>query len=187
MPVNDRFHWYQVLITPIYRDDLRHAMTMHTQRDPLTKLPNRALFDAQLDFALASAKERDSRVGLLLVDMNNLKLVNDRYGHAVGDCAIQSVAACLSQVFEQYGVVARIGGDEFGVVLVDAPDEVSSKRLQHEFERCLNKRNCSDDMTPSMSASFGFALWPEDGMSPAALFKAADKRMYAHKHRRRIA
>ncbi len=62
-------------------------MTMHVdvsalQRDPLTKLPNRTLFDAQLDFAIASAKDGNGRVGLLLVDVNNLKLINDRYGHA---------------------------------------------------------------------------------------------------------
>lgn len=60
-PFDARYHWYQVLISPIYRGDVRHAITMHVdvsalQRDPLTNLPNRALFDAQLDFAMASAK-----------------------------------------------------------------------------------------------------------------------------------
>lgn len=115
-PFGGRYHWHQVLISPISRGDERHAMTMHVdasalQRDPLTKLPNRALFDAQLDFAIASAKDQNGAVGLLVVDMNNLKLINDRYGHLVGDCAIRSVAKCLTSVFEQHGMVARIGGD----------------------------------------------------------------------------
>ncbi len=167
-------------------------MAMHVdvsalQRDPLTKLPNRAFFDAQLDFALASAKDRNGRVGLLLVDMNNLKVINDRYGHAVGDCAIRSTAKCLTQVYDQQGLVARIGGDEFGVVLTRAPDDVSARRLQNQFEECMNEQSCADEPTPSMSASFGVALWPEDGDTAAALLRTADQRMYANKHRRQIA
>ncbi|MGZ5918068.1 MAG: GGDEF domain-containing protein [Methyloceanibacter sp.] len=180
------------MISPIYRGDARVAMTMHVdvsamQRDPLTKSPNRALFDGQLDFALASAEDRNGRVGLLLVDMNNLKVINDRYGHAVGDCAIRSTAKCLTQVYDQHGLVARIGGDEFGVVLTRAPDDVSARRLQNQFEECMNEQSCSDEPTPSMSASFGVALWPEDGDKAAALLRTADQRMYANKHRRQIA
>ncbi len=203
-PFGGRYHWFQVLISPIYRGDERHAMTMHVdvsalQRDPLTKLPNRTLFDAQLDFAIASAKDRNGRVGLLLVDMNNLKLINDRYGHLAGDCAIRSVAKCLATVFERHGMVSRIGGDEFAVVM-DMADDVSARRLQNEFEGCLRKRRASgedclsqertmDDKTPEISASFGFAIWPNDGESAGALLAAADQRMYAnkHKHRRQIA
>ena len=83
----------------------------------------------------------------------------------------------------------RGDGDEFAVALSDTPDEVTSRWLQHEFEGRLTKQSCSDDETPDVSASFGFALWPEDGVSPAALLRTADQRMYAnkHKHRRRIA
>jgi len=192
-PFDGRYHWYQVLISPIYRGDARHAMAMHVdvsalQRDPLTKLPNRAFFDAQLDFAVSSAEERRKPVGLLLIDMNNLKLINDRFGHAIGDCAIRSVAKCLTNVFEQHGMVARVGGDEFAVVLADSVDDVSTRRLQHEFAGCLVEQSCAeDDRTPSMSASFGFARWPEDGLSPGTLYKTADQRMYANKHKRRIA
>ena len=200
-PFGGRYHWYQVLISPIYRGDLRHAMTMHVdvsalQRDPLTKLPNRTLFDAQLDFAIGSAKDQDGRVGLLLVDINNLKLINDRYGHLVGDCAIRSVAKCLATTFERHGMVARIGGDEFAVVLAEMADDVSTRRLQNEFEGCLRKRRASgeeclshermmDDKTPDISASLGFAIWPKDGASAGALLAAADQRMYANKHKRR--
>ena len=190
-PFDGRYHWYQVLISPIYRGPVRHAMTMHVdvsalQRDPLTKLPNRALFDAQLDFAIASAEQRKGELALLLIDMNNLKLINDQYGHAAGDCAIKSMAKCLSQVFEQHGVVARIGGDEFGVVLSDGFDDVSLRRQQNEFESCFTAQTCAKD-APNMSASFGFAHWPSDGLSPAALLKAADQRMYSNKSRRRMA
>ncbi len=120
--------------------------------------------------------------------MNNLKLINDRFGHAIGDCAIRSVAKCLTNVFEQHGMVARVGGDEFAVVLANSVDDVSTRRLQHEFAGCLVEQSCAeDDRTPSMSASFGFARWPEDGLSPGTLYKTADQRMYANKHKRRIA
>ena len=192
-PFSGRYHWYQVLISPIYRGEARQAMAMHVdvsalQRDPLTRLPNRALFDAQLDFAVSSADERHSPVSLLLIDMNNLKLINDRFGHAVGDCAIRAIAKCLTEVFDKEGMVARVGGDEFGVVLANSADDVSVRRLQNEFEGCLVQQSCAEnDRTPSISASFGFARWPEDGLSPGALYKMADQRMYANKHKRRIA
>jgi diguanylate cyclase (GGDEF)-like protein len=192
-PFGGRYHWYQVLISPIYRGDARHAMAMHVdvsalQRDPLTKLPNRALFDSQLDYAVSSAEERRSQVGLLLIDMNNLKLINDQFGHAVGDCAIKAIAKCLTNVFDRHGMVARVGGDEFAIVLTDSADDVSTRRLQHEFEECLVQQSCAEhDRAPSISASFGFARWPEDGATPGALYKTADQRMYANKHKRRIA
>jgi len=200
-PFAGRYHWYQVLISPIYRSDVRHAMTMHVdvsalQRDPLIKLPNRTLFDAQLDFAIASAKDRNGRVGLLLVDVNNLKVINDRYGPATGDCAIRAVANCLSEIFERHGMVARIGGDEFAVVVTEMADDVSARRLQNEFEGCLRKRRAAgeeclsqeprmNEKTPDISASLGFAIWPKDGASAKALLAAADQRMYANKHKRR--
>ena len=118
-------------------------------------MPNWALLDAQLGFAINAAKNNNTRLGVLLVDMNNLKLINDQFGHAVGDCAMTSMARCLNKVFEPHGMVARIGGDEFGI--------------------------------RRMSASFGFSVLPEDGVSREALLKAADERMYASKHQRRIA
>lgn len=190
-PFDGRYHWYQVLISPIYRGELRKAMTMHVdvsalQRDPLTKLPNRALLDAQLGFAINAAKNNNTRLGVLLVDMNNLKLINDQFGHAVGDCAMTSMARCLNKVFEPHGMVTRIGGDEFGIVLGDTADDVSVRRLQNEFAACLNKQDC-ESAAPRMSASFGFSVLPEDGVSREALLKAADERMYASKHQRRIA
>jgi diguanylate cyclase (GGDEF)-like protein len=158
-PFDGRYHWYQALISPIYRGELRKAMTMHVdvsalQRDPLTKLPNRALLDAQLGFAINAAKNNNTRLGVLLVDMNNLKLINDQFGHAVGDCAITSMARCLNKVFEPHGMVARIGGDEFGIVLGDTADDVSVRRLQNEFAACLNKQDC-ESAAPRMSAE----LW----------------------------
>jgi len=192
-PFSGRYHWYQVLISPIYRGEARHAMAMHVdvstlQRDPLTKLPNRTLFDAQLDFAVSSADERRSPVGLLLIDMNHLKLINDQFGHAVGDCAIRAVAKCLAHVFDKHGMAARVGGDEFAVVLANSTDDVSVRRLQNEFQECLVQQSCAEENRgPGISASFGFARWPEDGLSPGALYKMADRRMYANKRKRRIA
>lgn len=84
-------------------------------------------------------------------------------------------------------MVARIGGDEFAVVLLDASEDVSSRQFQNEFDGCLTKRSCPEDANADVSASFGFALWPEDGVSPGALLKTADQRMYANKHKRQIA
>jgi len=194
-PFSGGYHWYQVLISPITQREARHAMVMHVdvsalQRDPLTKLPNRALFDAQLDYSVSLAEELHSPVGLLLIDMNNLKLINDQFGHAVGDCAIRAIAKCLVNVFDRHGMVARVGGDEFAVVLMDSTDDLATRRLQHQFEDCLVQQSCAqENPSPSIGASFGFARWPDDGLSPGALYKRADQRMYENKrkHKRRIA
>jgi Diguanylate cyclase, GGDEF domain len=96
-PFNGLYHWYQVLISVVEIKGTRHAILMHVdvsamQRDALTGLPNRAMFDAQLHLALSLAKETGSRTGIVVVDMNNLKFLNDKHGHYIGDEALKGLA-----------------------------------------------------------------------------------------------
>src|ERR1700674_4604824 len=97
-PFNGLHHWFQVLISTFELNGKLHAILMHVdvsalQRDPITGLPNRAMFDAQLDLALSSSRDTGQGAGLMIVDMNKLKLINDRHGHRIGDEALKALAA----------------------------------------------------------------------------------------------
>ena len=96
-PFNGLHHWFEVLISAFEFNGKRNAILMHVdvsalQHDPLTGLPNRAMFDAQLDLALSLARDIGRQTGVIIVDMNKLKLINDMYGHRIGDEALKALA-----------------------------------------------------------------------------------------------
>jgi diguanylate cyclase (GGDEF)-like protein len=191
-PFNGMHHWFQILISAFEVKGVRHAMMMHVdvsalQRDPLTGLANRAMFDAQLDLALSLALDTSRRTGLIVVDMNNLKLINDVHGHSAGDVALRALAEELRKAAGANCLVARIGGDEFGVVLPVNCDTLTAPRVRAHCESRL-AFTVGDTRNPiSISASVGIAIYPEDAATASELYKAADKSMYAHKRRRSVA
>jgi diguanylate cyclase (GGDEF)-like protein len=149
--------------------------------DPLTGLPNRAMFDAQLDLAISLARDLGRRTGVMIVDMNKLKLINDVHGHRIGDEALRALAAELKKMAGRDCMIARIGGDEFGVVLPSNYDALSVRRIGARFASGIA---CSIGLgrNPiSVSASVGPALYPDDGATASELLGSADKSMYAHK------
>ena len=185
-PFNGLFHWFEVLISAVEIKGTRHAILMHVdisamQRDALTGLPNRAMFDAQLHLALSLARESDRRTGIIIVDVNHLKFLNDKYGHSAGDEALKAVAAELKKKAGSGGVATRIGGDEFAVVLPVDYDTLSARRVRAQFGSGIACTIGSAQHPIFVSASVGFALYPDDGTTSGDLFKAADKLMYAHK------
>ncbi|MFH1342183.1 MAG: GGDEF domain-containing protein [Pseudomonadota bacterium] len=185
-PFNGLYHWFQVLISAIDIKDTRHAILMHVdvsamQRDALTGLPNRAMFDAQLQLALSLARESGSRTGIIIVDMNNLKFLNDKRGHQIGDEALKCLALELKNRAGPECLVTRIGGDEFGVVLPVIRDPLFARRVRARFEVGVSCSIGPAQHPIFVSASVGFAFYPDDGMTSNDLFRTADKSMYAHK------
>jgi diguanylate cyclase (GGDEF)-like protein len=147
-PFNGLHHWFQVLISAWEFNGKRHASLMHVdvsalQRDPLTGLPNRAMFDPQLDLALSLARETGRQTGVIIVDMNKLKLINDIYGHRIGDEALKALAAELKKLAGPDCVVARIGGDEFGVVFPANYNTLSARRTRARFSSGIARRTTS--------------------------------------------
>jgi diguanylate cyclase (GGDEF)-like protein len=185
-PFDGMHHWFQVLISAFEINGARYAMLMHVdvsalQRDPLTGLSNRAMFDAQLDLALSRARETGRRTGIIVIDVNNLKQINDVHGHGAGDAALKQIATELKALACPGCLVARIGGDEFGVVLPVSNDTLLARRVRAHFGSGIA---CSIETARnpiSISASVGFALYPDDATTASELYKAADKSMYAHK------
>ena len=185
-PFDGLHHWYQVLISAVVLDGKRHALVMHVdvsalQTDPLTGLPNRAMFDAQLDLAVSLAHDFGRQTGVMIVDMNKLKLINDVHGHRVGDEALRALATELKKLAGPDCVVARIGGDEFGVVLPSNYDALSARRIGTRFASGIACSIGSGRYPISISASVGTALYPDDGSTASELLTSADKSMYASK------
>jgi diguanylate cyclase (GGDEF)-like protein len=185
-PFNELHHWFEVLISVFECDRKRHAILMHVdvsalQRDSLTGLPNRAMFDAQLDLAVSLARDTGRQTGVVIIDMNRLKVINDMHGHRVGDEALIALATEIKKITGQDCLAARIGGDEFGVVLPANYDTLSAWRMRDRFKSGIA---CSIGAEPNrmpISASVGIALFPDDGGNASALLKSADESMYAQK------
>ena len=185
-PFNGMHHWFQVLISALEIEGARHAMLMHVdvsalQRDSLTGLSNRAMFDAQLDLSLSLARDTSCRTGIIIIDVNNLKLINDVHGHSAGDAALKLIAAELKKVTGPDCLVARIGGDEFGVVLPVNHDTLAARRIRAHFESGIACSIGAKHSVISISASVGIAFYPDDATSASELYKLADKSMYGRK------
>ena len=185
-PFNGLHHWFQVLISAWEFNGKRHAILMHVdvsalQRDPLTGLPNRAMFDPQLDLAVSLTREPGRQTGVIIVDMNKLKLINDIYGHRIGDEALKALAAELKKLAGPDCVVARIGGDEFGVVLPANYNTLSARRTRARFSSGVACSIGTARNPISVSASVGVALYPDDGTTASELLASADQMMYEQK------
>ncbi|MER2264926.1 putative bifunctional diguanylate cyclase/phosphodiesterase [Methylobacterium oxalidis] len=153
--------------------------------DVLTGLPNRALFQATLDAALRRAEEEGSRVGLILLDLDAFKEVNDTLGHDAGDLLLKEVGRRLSEIVGPRDLVARLGGDEFVVITSDEADLAAPSRRVHEIAQAI-----LDGLTPAIAiggrsvsprASLGVALFPEHARNGADLLTDADLALYAAK------
>jgi diguanylate cyclase (GGDEF)-like protein len=191
-PFNGVHHWFQILISAFEVKGARHAMLMHVdvsalQSDPLTGLPNRAMFDAQLDLALSLARDTGRRTGLMLIDMNNLKMINDVHGHATGDAALKALAAEIKKAAGPDCLAARIGGDEFGVVLPVNHDTLFVRRVRAHLGSGVTCSIAATRSPLAISASVGIALYPDDGTTASELYKSADISMYVHKRGRSVA
>jgi diguanylate cyclase (GGDEF)-like protein len=158
---------------------LAHAAT----RDPLTGLPNRLLLEESLERAFARRDRTGAEPGLLFVDLDGFKSINDTLGHATGDAALREVSRRLLTCVRASDLVARLGGDEF-VVLVDDAD-VTSGGLEQLADRIRESLSGPSDLpggvTVQLSASVGVARATDATDTPGALLDRADTAMYREK------
>ena len=147
---------------------LSDRLRVAEERDFLTGLLNTRAFDA----ALSARAELGKPFGLILADMDSLKEVNDREGHAVGNDLLRRAADLLSRKLDYGDQVARVGGDEFGII-TSAPGTDAVRALCGRLTATLHEQG--------LSMSFGWAVCPRDGDSALLLYRAADERLYAQK------
>ena len=149
--------------------------------DALTQLPNRVLLLDRFASAIANARRHGTRLGVLFLDIDNFKSINDNFGHAVGDEALKRVAACLSSSVRAVDTVSRHGGDEFLVLLTDVSQAPDAIRVADKVLGLLGAAEPVGNAGPRISVSIGISLYPDDGADPIALIELADAAMYRAK------
>ncbi|MFV3289081.1 diguanylate cyclase domain-containing protein [Pseudomonas sp. NY11955] len=156
--------------------------------DPLTRLANRAMFNERLDTALALARRHNRPLALLFLDINDFKKINDNHGHSVGDRLLCALARRLEDCVGAAGTVARMGGDEFTVLL---PDCTSPQAIAEQLTQILTAMTepLGAEFTgiDTPSCSIGVACFPEDGNDADMLLRHADGHMYHVKRQRTAA
>jgi diguanylate cyclase (GGDEF)-like protein len=149
--------------------------------DMLTELPNRALMNERIDEAIAAC-ERHGRCGALLyLDLDGFKEINDRFGHDAGDRVLKLAASRLRQVVRRNEVAARIGGDEFAVLLPDVATDLEPIDVARRIQQVFAEPFLMNGHDFTLTASIGSARFPQDGSTRNALLTCADAAMYAAK------
>ncbi len=154
-------------------------MAMH---DTLTGLPNRSLLEDLLSHAIALAARNGKRVGVLMLDLDRFKSVNDSFGHHIGDRLLEAVAVRLRNCLRESDIIARLGGDEF---VIGLPMVESNQDIEQVANKVLTTLNTSFEVEGHglrIGASIGVCAYPADGESPRDLLQAADTAMYEAKN-----
>jgi diguanylate cyclase (GGDEF)-like protein len=160
---------------------LRHLAT----HDALTGLPNRVLLEDRFSQAVAIAKRQAGLFGLIVVDLDRFKPINDSFGHAAGDAVLREVAARLTGVVRGADTVARLGGDEFVVIVSPGSDRADVTRAAERIVEELRKPIQLADAAVYVTASVGCAFYPPDGSTMDELIAQADAAVYFVKERGR--
>ncbi len=160
--------------------ELYHRAT----HDPLTGLANRALFFDRLRSQLELAQRNASPLAILNVDMDGLKPINDRFGHRAGDAAIKELASRIKDTFRESDTVARVGGDEFAVILPQRDRDGAEQHTQRLAQNIETPFRFGEQPL-ALGASIGAAAFPDDGTEPDVLLEHADHAMYAAKRQRK--
>ncbi len=170
------------------RQQLMQQMEHLSQIDPLTGLPNRRALEFNLERAVARAQHAGAAIAVGLIDLDDFKPVNDRWGHDVGDSLLQQLGERLRALSRSTDMIARLGGDEFVLVIEDLELEYAQAQLEFILERMHQAVETPFDLGEGRSASvgmsMGIAVAPDDGASAEALLRLADAAMYRIKSRK---
>jgi diguanylate cyclase (GGDEF)-like protein/PAS domain S-box-containing protein len=149
--------------------------------DTLTHLPNRALLLDRIQVMLAAARRNRTEVGIMFIDLDNFKTINDSLGHFAGDELLKKVAGRLQSCLRDVDLVGRLGGDEFLVVLDGLTKAEDIAPVAEKIAEAISEPFPLEDQVLSVSASIGVSVYPRDGESPDSLIRNADAAMYLAK------
>lgn len=187
------------ILSPVFADDGRcqhvfgtvRDITAHFHReerlkqqaylDALTGLPNRYSLESSINTAFAKALENSTPVAVCVIDVDNLKSVNDTYGHIIGDLYLQNIGARLKATLRDEDHVSRFGGDEF-VIAANMADELSAIAMAERLLQVFRAPWLHEDVFVEMSVSIGIAMYPFDGRTVWEVVRAADEALYDAKH-----
>ncbi|MCW8924003.1 MAG: diguanylate cyclase [Gammaproteobacteria bacterium] len=193
--------WFEFSLKPVFDEDNQvsliiaegHDLTEHKQieqkfrkmalYDPLTGLANRVLLYEHLGNTLAYAARNQQKFSVFYIDLDNFKLINDSLGHRAGDDLLINIGECLKNCMRKDDVIARVGGDEFVVVLRSESENegisIAAERLMQSITQLVSKQGHKN----VISASIGIAVYPEDGQDADTLLHNADVAMYGAKNK----
>lgn len=149
--------------------------------DPLTGLPNRRLFFDRLQHAINNAERNGKLLGLLYVDLDHFKEINDTHGHAAGDEVLDNIAHLLASVTRSGDTVARLGGDEFVILFEEVESRATLLGIAQKLLALLQNRLLIDGKDLQVRASLGISIYPQDGRDAQTLLQNADRAMYSSK------
>ena len=164
----------------LYKD-----LVYRSEFDLLTDIHNRFSLDRYLEQMIEKAKVEGSIFGLVYVDLDEFKQVNDFYGHHVGDLYLQEVSMRMKRQLRSGDMLARLGGDEFAALVPVVHGRAAIEEIAQRMERCFDAPFAVEGYVLRGGASVGVALYPDDGTSPDSLLSAADAAMYVAKHTKR--
>jgi diguanylate cyclase (GGDEF)-like protein len=159
-------------------------LTHRSEFDLLTDIHNRFSIGKHLDRQIREARETAGIFGLIYIDLDRFKQVNDEFGHHVGDLYLQEAANRMKHQLRPHDSLARLGGDEFCALIVAVRSRADVKEVATRLERCFDEPFAIDGHLLDGSASVGIALYPEDAITSDGLFSAADTDMYKAKRNR---
>ena len=171
-------HFVSVINDVSERVNYQKELEYQATHDSLTGLANRNLLNDRITQAIAWAKRQDLSVGLMLLDLDHFKLINDGSGHGAGDTVLKEVALRLSRCVRETDTVARLGGDEFVIVLTDLPETDDVNVIAEKVLSTLSKPFEVEGHDMFVTASIGISLYPRDGDNGETLLRYADIAMY---------
>lgn len=163
------------------RKQAEDQLTKLAHYDALTDLPNRALFYDRLTHALAEAKRNQWIVGVMFIDVDRFKNINDTLGHAIGDILLQQVSRRLTESVRTSDTIGRLGGDEFAIVLFNISASGDADVVAQKIMASFSRPFLLDKAEVFVTTSIGITLYPNDGIDPDALIRNADVAMYRAK------
>lgn len=166
------------------RHDQAEAMRRMAQHDSLTGLANRALFSELLGKALAVTRREKNRLALLFIDLDGFKPVNDNYGHAAGDRILVEAARRIEGALRESDGAGRLGGDEFVAFALGISRTEDAAAVAEKIRAAIRAPVDAGDAVLEITASVGFAVFPEDGADEESLLRRADEAMYREKQKR---
>lgn len=193
---NTTERWFRLLATPLHNPG-RGAVVMHinvtesvkaerqlaqaAHYDALTGLPNRLLVKDRIEQALAAANRQHTKVAVLVIDLDRFKLVNDTFGHGVGDALLVAAADRIATALRESDTVGRMGADEFAIVIPDLESSEDAAMAAQRIMDALARPIHAEGQELYAQASVGIALFPEDGSEAQTLIRNADTAMYRAK------
>ncbi|MBF0566155.1 MAG: EAL domain-containing protein [Nitrospirae bacterium] len=175
----------EIFVNAIMRKKSEERLKLLAHFDTLTKIPNRMLFNDRLIQSLENAKRADRKLALLFLDLDRFKPINDTFGHDIGDMLLKEVAKRLLECLRKSDTVARVGGDEFTIILTNVAKEKDAANVADKIISYLSKPFYLSGNECNIGVSVGISIFPTDGTEAGQLLKNADIAMYQVKEQSR--